>query len=72
MGQGRREGSPKGCPGSADLYLAAAEYTTAGDLCRCVKELLDHLPHLVDLVFDVLLRVLGEGHVAISAEEDNP
>lgn len=45
---------------------------TAGELCRCVKQLLDHVPHLVNLVFDVLLRVLGEGHVAVSAKEDNP
>ena len=40
----------------------------SGSSGRGVKEAIDHVPHLLHAVLDVLLRVLGEGHAAIPAQ----
>lgn len=59
---------------STPVYLSSNTAALAepgrgsGSSGRGVKEAIDHVPHLLHAVLDVLLRVLGEGHAAIPAQ----
>lgn len=53
---------------SSDTAALAEPGRGSGSSGRGVKEAIDHVPHLLHAVLDVLLRVLGEGHAAIPAQ----
>lgn len=70
-----QNGAEKGsCEDQESTDLQTGVVKGASGSGRCVKQLVNHLAHLVNLVLDVLLGVLGERHIAIPArgKEEKP
>lgn len=52
-----------------EFHSRMSNNSKAGKSRRSVKQPFNHFAHLLNPVFNILLGVLGKGHVAVSAKE---